>query len=969
MKYLLILILFCLFTDCFGQQVAWPNSTRETKPWSRWWWHGSAVTKEGITAELEAFKKAGLGGLEITPIYGVHSFEKRFVDYLSPQWLDVLKHTLAEAERLDLGIDMATGTGWPFGGPWISETDACKNIEYKTYNVRAGEKLREKVSFIQQPYVRAVGNQVYEVRDSAMAGEHVKVTSTEPRALGKAQITIEQLVDPVEANKNLQALALDQVKFRKELPLQTLMAYSDGGRTVELTQFLDKEGNLQWTAPSGNWTLYALFTGWHGKMVERAGPGGEGNVIDHFSSVALKNYLSKFDEALKNFPLEPLRAFFNDSYEVDDARGVADWTPLLFQEFKSRRGYDLKDHLPALLGKDSEEKNQRILCDYRETISELILENFTRPWKTWAHGKNAIVRNQAHGSPANILDLYATVDIPEIEGIEPLRIKMASSAGNVTGKRLISSESATWLNEHFESNLSDIKLAVDRFLLHGVNHIFYHGTSYSPADEPWPGWLFYAAVHLNPRNPLWSHFPALNKYIERAQSLLQNSKPDNDVLLYYPIYERFSTRSVEMIEHFDGVGAQFDNTIFKKTAEMMIATGYSYDYISDKQIANIQVSGSNLITEGNSTYKTIVLPRSRFVPMKTFTKLLSLADGGATVILIGGPPENISGFGNFEANNKAFQDQLAKLRKGVDRNGIKEIKYGKGRILIGDSSEKLLENAAIRRETLATQDLQFLRKKTSVGNTVYFISNGSKVFSGPIHLQADGHSVAFYNAMTDQRGFVKSETSSGRIQTHLTLQPFETIFIEVRTDKAVIPAFNQVASRGKSLTLDQDWTIEFNSGGPQIPPGVAMKTLDYWTVLKDSVYKSFSGCATYRIQFDRPKYKSNTWILQLGDVQESAEVIVNGSPIGTVLGPTYEISLDDAILKDQNVLELRVCNLMANRIAFMDQNRIFWKKFYNVNFPSRKAENRKNNLFDAAHWQVHESGLKGPVRLVQVLAY
>ena len=113
------------------------------------------------------------------------------------------------------------------------------------------------------------------------------------------------------------------------------------------------------------------------------------------------------------------------------------------------------------------------------------------------------------------LPTYSTsmrlVDIPEIEGVEPLRIKMASSAGNVTGKKLVSSESATWLNEHFESNLSDIKVALDRFMLNGVNHLFYHGTTYSPPGEPWPGWLFYAAVHLNPRNPLWNDFDALNQ--------------------------------------------------------------------------------------------------------------------------------------------------------------------------------------------------------------------------------------------------------------------------------------------------------------------------------------------------------------------------------------------------------------------------------------------------------------------------
>src|SRR5690606_1570231 len=125
------------------------------------------------------------------------------------------------------------------------------------------------------------------------------------------------------------------------------------------------------------------------------------------------------------------------------------------------------------------------------TLSDLLLEKFTERWRDWAHRHNALVRNQAHGAPSNILDLYAAVDIPEIEGIEPLRIKMASSSGNVSGKRLVSAEAATWLNEHFESSLGDIRQALDNFMLHGVNHIVYHGTCYSPPGEAWPGRLFY----------------------------------------------------------------------------------------------------------------------------------------------------------------------------------------------------------------------------------------------------------------------------------------------------------------------------------------------------------------------------------------------------------------------------------------------------------------------------------------------
>src|SRR5690606_39197523 len=131
-------------------------------------------------------------------------------------------------------------------------------------------------------------------------------------------------------NDNLQELAFDQVRYEKELPLVALTANKKGvqgfDEVIDLTSQV-KDGTLDWTAPPGDWLLCALFQGDHGKMVERAGPGGEGNVIDHFSATALKTYLARFDEAFKGYDLSYLRYFFNDSYEVDDATGESNWTP------------------------------------------------------------------------------------------------------------------------------------------------------------------------------------------------------------------------------------------------------------------------------------------------------------------------------------------------------------------------------------------------------------------------------------------------------------------------------------------------------------------------------------------------------------------------------------------------------------------------------------------------------------------
>ena len=113
------------------------------------------------------------------------------------------------------------------------------------------------------------------------------------------------------------------------------------------------------------------------------------------------------------------------------------------------------------------------------------------------HHKRCYGLSQSH------LDLYAVSDVPEIEGRDLVSIKAAPSVAHTEGKKLSSSESATWLDEHFQSNLGDVKKALDLFFLGGVNHIFYHGTCFSPQEAPWPGWLFYAAVHFHPNNPFW----------------------------------------------------------------------------------------------------------------------------------------------------------------------------------------------------------------------------------------------------------------------------------------------------------------------------------------------------------------------------------------------------------------------------------------------------------------------------------
>ena len=891
---------------------------------------GSAVDEANLTRSLELYQQAGLGGVEITPIYGIIGEEDQFIEYLSNEWMDRLVYTLGEAGRLGLGVDMATGTGWPFGGPHVEAEDASRYIAHEIYSLQGGERLQESIQYSQQPILRTVNSQP----------------------------DINQLVEPIRDNENLQALSLDQVRFPKSVPLHLLMAYPDNGIAQDITELVNEAGALDWTAPEGNWTLYAVFQGWHGKMVERAAPGGEGYAINHFSETALENYLEVFDEAFAGHDISALRGFFNDSYEVDDASGEADWTPALLDEFVARRGYDLRMHLPALFGNDTEDNNARVLADYRLTLSELILDRFTSQWTTWANEKNKITRNQAHGSPASILDLYAASDIPETESVEMMRIKFASSAAHVSGKSLASAEAATWLNEHFQSNWADVKEAVDRFFLGGINHIVYHGTSYSPEEAAWPGWLFYAAVHFSPQNPMWQDFSTLNNYVARSQSILQGGMPDNDVLLYLPLMDRFAQRDPSLLVHFHGL-EPFEGMPVAEDAEWLQQNGYAFDFISDMQLEPARWDGQHLMVAG-SAYQTIVVPGVQTIPLETLEKLVTLAQQGANVIFHEQLPSDVPGLNNLEARQAAMQQIISDLQfETLEGAELEVAEVQNGRFLRGDNLQAMLSMANVHPETFVEDGLEFIRRRRANG-TDYFIVNWSEVdYDNWLTLSEMNQNVAIMDPMTGAYGIGATRNHNGlNSEVFLQIPAGKSMILRTYDTPVEGPEFPYYLPSADPLELDGQWQIEFTQGGPELPG--AGSTLGSWTEMD----QAFSGTARYRLTFLMPSSEVDAFELNLGEVHETARVYLNNEYLGTLIGPEYSIKVSASMVQEENVLELEVSSGMANRIAALDREGGAWKKFYNINVSARYAENRNaQGVFDASAWEPAPSGLIGPVTM------
>jgi alpha-L-rhamnosidase len=723
------------------------------------------------------------------------------------------------------------------------------------------------------------------------------------------------------------------------------------------------------------------------QKVKRAAPGAEGWVLDHFDTAAVNRYFHPFDSIFNKKNIG-IRAFYNDSYEVYGAN----WTTDFFKKFKILRGYDLSEHLDVL-AKDTAitAREKRIWSDYHETLSDLLVD-FTKTFNQFSHKKGKITRNESHGSPANVLDLYAENDVPETEffGSKPFNIplyrqdpdyeikrfgvpgdlvlKLASSAANVSGRRLVSSETATWLGNHFKVSLSQVKPIVDESFIGGVNHIFFHGVPYSPPDAPFPGWLFYASTNFNQKSHFWSALPQLNAYIEQCQKRLQNSKPDNDILLYFPMYDTWQKVGKNAKMHWLDVHTIILDGIFKTsfgtTVRELQDKGFAFDFISDKQLAKAKTSKNlgriglntverseipNTFGKGGTSYKTVVIPRCDNMPLATLEALARFKKAGVNIVFVDKLPDSVNGFFNAEIR----QIQFDKLLKSFQKNTTNNL-------------TQTLENQQVRRESMTEKGLTFIRKKTE-NSTLYFIANQNKIHeNGTIRLEATGESVKIFNPLFPQKESLIAFKKIGKnaIEIPLELASGESIFVEI-FDKKTEPILSNILVE-KSPKIEKilrgPFQVDFIKGDPFLPQNFKTDTLQSWTILsKDTMSQYFSGTARYTLNFNvLEDLKNKKAYLDLGDVREFATVKLNGISLGTAWCLPFKLPIIEGVLKkENNILEIEVTNLSANRIRYLDKKGVYWKKFYDINFVDIGYR-----PFDASNWEPVLSGLLGDVKLV-----
>ncbi|WDF68280.1 glycosyl hydrolase [Sphingobacterium oryzagri] len=889
-------------------QPSWPTVTKEMKPWTRWWWMGSAVDRPNLQRELQQFDAAGFGGVEVTPIYGAKGYESRYIPYLSERWLDMLNFTTTAATDLGLGVDMNLGTGWPFGGPTVQLMDAATKFLVE-------DSTLEKGSTLSFPWVAKDGQQ-------------------------------------------------------SSAKLQALRAYTATGKSINLEAYI-ADNSRPWIAPE-DVRIIALFSGKTGQRVKRAAPGGEGFTLDHLGASAVQHYFDTFRQAFAKRNVN-LRAFFNDSYEVYGAN----WTDLFLTEFNRRKGYKLEDYLLDFSGNGSDkEKEARVKSDYREVVSAILQDNFLRPFTTFSHRYGAVSKNQAHGSPGNLIDLYGSTDIAECETFgsssfaipglrrdpadvrnvdpDPMMFKFASSATHTLGKKYTSAETFTWLTDHFKTSLSQAKPEVEQLFLAGVNHVFYHGSTYSPKDIDFPGWLFYASVNFTANNSFWPHLSGLNSYVTRVQSILQTTQADNELLVYWPIYDvwhdteaPFKTLGVHHVDQW-----LHPSTCYKQSVRLQRA-GYSFDFVSDAILAQSTVKSGKIVTaEHAQPYKTLYVPASHFFSEETFRKLLELANAGATIIFEA-LPKDVAGLNQLEPRRAVFRQLLAQLPILHDAEN-QYCRYGKGKIYITKDMLSALETEEIFAERLVQSGLKFSRRVANGSTYYYMVNHSEKMIDESVRLNRVGLHYTLLDPQTGQAFTLLSDKGKIRLQ----LPSGYAWIVQVANQEASLPTYAYMDNLQEQTVFTAAWRVSFTTGGPVLPKSRRLKELSFWTDWHDTTADKFGGTASYETEIELQKQQSKAYLLTLGQLAESARVLVNGQEAGMVWSYPFQIEIGQLLRNGKNTIRIEVANLMANRVRELDRQHVPWRNYHEINFV-----NIDYKPFDASQWPLQDSGLKGPVQL------
>jgi len=721
---------------------------------------------------------------------------------------------------------------------------------------------------------------------------------------------------------------------------------------IDLTDKLNAEGILTWTAPPGEWKVVRFGYSLMGITNHPASPEATGLEVDKLDPVAInkyfENYLDQYLSATGGLMGSKggLQFMVTDSWEA----GAQNWTANLPAEFQKRRGYNIIPWLPVITGQvvKSAEASEQFLFDFRKTLSDMVSEYHYDGLTNILAARGMKRYSESHESGramiADGMEVKRTSAVPMSALWTPnlfinqndqtphtVDIRESASVAHIYGQNLVAAESLTALGiggTAWSYCPENLKPSVDLELASGLNRFVIHCSTHQPLDDKIPGLGLGPFGQWYTRHETWAEQAKVwNDYLSRSSYMLQQGKFIADIVYYY------------------GEDNNITSLFGKKPPA--IPEGFNYDYInSDALIHILSVKNGMLTTPSGMSYRVLVLDSSAVkMSVPVLRKLSALVKGGA--IVTGVKPKSTPSLADDQNEFKKLLSEIwspANL-KVTESKPISDVMNSIG----------LAPDFTYNKPKSSTKLLYVHRKKDN--SDVYWVnSRTSNTEDLEATFRVDGKTPELWFAETGKTEPVSYSIGKGFTKVKLHMEPNDAFFV-VFKDKASKVSVELPAAKVKDLaTISGEWNIDFQKDRGA-PASIKVDKLSSWSENTDAGVKYFSGTGTYSKTITVPAewfIKDSELWLNLGDVKNLAEVIINGKSLGVLWKKPFRVDVTSALKPGENTLEVKVTNLWVNRLIGDAQPNIA-KKITYTTMP-----------FYQANSKLQTSGLLGPVQIVSL---
>lgn len=663
------------------------NPPDSARPWVYWFFMDGNLTREGITADLEAMKKAGIGGALYMEV-GV-GIERGPVEFMSEQWQALIGHAFSEADRLGLQMAMAAGPGWcGTGGPWVKPEQSMQHL-VASETTASGPATFDAVLPRPRPRTPFFGEGTLtpDLRKTWEDFYRDVVLLAFPTPEGNARIAdVDEKAlyfrPPYSSQPGVKPF-LPAPAEHAAVPTEQCVASNE---IIDLTNKLAPDGRLVWDVPAGNWTIMRFGRTITGQTSRPAPEPGLGLESDKFDPAAIDAHFDAFIETLLKGTGKPgtpgrgLTTLHFDSWEMSSQN----WSGKFREEFAKRRGYDLMRFLPAMIGRvvDSNEISERFLWDLRQTAQELVIENHVLRLKELGRRHGLELSIEPYDlNPCSDLTLGGAADVPMCEfwskgwgfSSEFSCIEAASIA-HTMGRPVVGAEAFTAApGEDWRQHPASMKAQGDWALCAGINRFVFHRYQAQPWLDRFPGMTMGPyGVHWERTQTWWDMVGAYHLYLSRCQELLRRGLFVADILYLSP----------------EGAPNVFRPPSSAVKGNPPDRRGYNFDGCApDALIERASVKDGQIVFPDGMSYRLLVLPRFETMTPRLLQKVVSLVEDGATVI--GAPPRKSPSLTDYPECDQQVQQLAAKLW-GTD-DAVPQRSVGKGRIVLDAESSQPAE--------------------------------------------------------------------------------------------------------------------------------------------------------------------------------------------------------------------------------------------------------------------------------------